>query len=155
MINTPRDDPSSWSFLRVTTTRYLSSLPPGTPQPRSAAGAGSSAGQSGGHNRSPASANADGTSKRKGRSGKVLVPKITPCAGAKPKGRKGKRGSETGLATTPVLSPNHGQHNTPDPHCSVGIKYPYPPDSVPDTTVSGRTFVRVTGPCSARSAFGA
>ena len=90
------------------------------PQPRLAVGAGSSAGQGGDDNRSPASAHADGTSKRKGRSGKGFIPKITPSAGAKPKGRKGRRGPETDLPTTPVLSPNHGQHNIPDPHGSVG-----------------------------------
>ena len=64
------------------------------PQPRPAVGAGSSAGQGGDDNRSPASAHADGTSKRKGRSGKGFVPKITPIAGA--------------IAG----EVNHGQHNT-------------------------------------------
>ena len=97
------------------------------PQPRPAGGAGSSAGQGGDDNRPPASAHADGTSKRKGRPGKGFVPKITPSAGAKPKGRKGRRGPETDLTTTPVLSPNHGQHNTPVPHGSVGMNYPCPP----------------------------
>ena len=157
MINTPRPGRSEFLEFSASNDDPLSQQSPARhPQPRSAAGAGSSAGQSGGHNRSPASANADGTSKRKGRSGKVLVPKITPCAGAKPKGRKGKRGSAAGLTTTPVLSPNHGQHYIPDPPGSVGINYPYPPRQCAEHhTVSGRTFVRVTGPCSARSAFGA